>query len=273
MGKHLFDEFRELVRAADQILGYSVAALCLEDSHRQLNNTRYTQPALYVVNILHYLKALNEGVAEPDFVAGHSLGEYCALYAAGAFDFETGLALVKRRGELMSTATGGGMAAVLNLSFERVAAVVESGHGAVEVANINSPVQTVLAGPSDELKAIAPALVRAGATVVPLAVSAAFHSRHMQAAMEEFASFLVGVELADPEIPVISNLHARPYRPGEIKDTLVRQIRSPVRWMESIRFLLALGDVRIREVGAKPTLTKLIEQITSSSTPRSSIAP
>lgn len=261
MGRGIFEEFGELVQLADRVLGYSIATLCLEDKHRQLNDTRYTQPALYVVNILCYLKAMKEGAAKPDFLAGHSLGEYCALFAAGAYDFETGLRLVQRRGELMSHASGGGMAAIQNLPSATVKALLqEHSRGGVEVANLNSPSQTVLAGPVDELRAFAPAVQRAGGLVMELPVNAAFHSRYMQSAMEEFRNVVQSFRLDDPAIPVISNLHARPYRSGEIKENLVGQIRNPVRWVESIWFLLAKA-VRIQEIGAKRTLTRLIEQI------------
>ena len=115
MGKDLFDEFKEYVDAADEILGYSIKELCLEDPNGVLGLTQYTQPALYVVNALTYLKEVKTTGVKPDFVAGHSLGEYDALFAAGVFDFATGLKLVQKRGELMSQAKGGGMAAVLGL--------------------------------------------------------------------------------------------------------------------------------------------------------------
>ena len=118
MGKDLFDEFKEYVDAADEILGYSIKELCLEDPNGVLGLTQYTQPALYVVNALTYLKEVKTTGVKPDFVAGHSLGEYDALFAAGVFDFATGLKLVQKRGELMSQAKGGGMAAVLGLKEE-----------------------------------------------------------------------------------------------------------------------------------------------------------
>jgi trans-AT polyketide synthase/acyltransferase/oxidoreductase domain-containing protein len=265
MGRALFGEFRDLVRIADQVVGYSLEELCLEDKHKQLNNTRYTQPALYVVNVLLYQRMLATGAVAPDLLAGHSLGEYCALFAAGAFDFETGLQLVAHRGELMSRVTGGGMAAVTGVPLATVTSVLErEGHRDIDIANINAPTQTVLAGPSDALTAVGPALERAGAVVVPLPVSAAFHSRYMEPVVDEFAQVIRRFRLRDPVIPVISNLHARPYAPGEIVDNLVGQIRSPVRWMESILYLTSLGDLAIQEIGPKATLTKLLDQITAS---------
>jgi trans-AT polyketide synthase/acyltransferase/oxidoreductase domain-containing protein len=273
MGRNLFGEFGELVRSADQVLGYSVEALCLEDPHKQLNNTRYTQPALYVVNILHYLGSLRDGAAKPDLLAGHSLGEYCALFAAGSFDFETGLRLVQQRGELMSRIPDGGMTAVMQLPLATVKSVLErEARLDIDIANVNAPAQTVLAGPAAALKAVAPAIERAGGVAVPLAVSAAFHSRYMQPAMAEFARVIRAFSLRDPAIPVISNLHARPYAAGEIVDNLVGQIGSPVRWMESVLYLRSRGNVAIREVGPKHTLTKLVEQITAGAQPPAAIA-
>ncbi|MCY1033276.1 ACP S-malonyltransferase [Corallococcus sp. BB11-1] len=270
MGRGLFEEFKDLTRRADEVLGYSIEVLCLEDKERRLNLTQYTQPALYFVNVLHYFKAQKEGASKPDVLLGHSLGEYCALFAADAFDFETGLRLVQHRGALMGQATGGGMAAVVNLPVARVTALLgDRDAGGVEVANFNAPTQVVLAGPSEALKALAPVLEREGATVLPLPVSAAFHSRYMRPAMEAFERFLQDVPLREPSIPVISNLHARPYRPGEIRQNLVRQICSPVRWVESIWYLLSQGEPSILEVGPKKTLTKLVDQSLAAGLPPS----
>ncbi|MBF0103655.1 MAG: acyltransferase domain-containing protein, partial [Desulfobacterales bacterium] len=120
MGESLFDEYKELTAQADEILGYSIKQLCLENLENNLQKTQFTQPALYVVNALSYLKKLDEVGKKPDFVAGHSLGEYNALLAANAFDFETGLKLVQKRGELMSKAIGGGMAAVIGFNRDQI---------------------------------------------------------------------------------------------------------------------------------------------------------
>src|SRR6516162_2607290 len=120
MGSTLFEEFQEVTARADEILGYSIKELCLHDPHQQLGQTQFTQPALYVVNALSYLKKMKDGSKVPTYLAGHSLGEYNALFAAGVFDFETGLRLVKKRGELMSQATGGGMAAVIGFTMAQV---------------------------------------------------------------------------------------------------------------------------------------------------------
>ena len=128
MGENLFDEFQAQIKIADNILGYSVKELCLRDPDHKLNQTQYTQPALYVVNALSYQKKIRDDGGQPDFLAGHSLGEYNALQAAGVISFEDGLKLVKRRGELMSQARNGGMAAILNCSEEQTRRILKDAH-------------------------------------------------------------------------------------------------------------------------------------------------
>lgn len=123
MGKQLFEMYSELTEMADDILDYSIRRLCLEDPYKQLNQTQYTQPALYIVSALTYLDDIQQLGQKPDYVAGHSLGEYTALFAAEVFDFDSGLKLVQKRGELMSKASGGGMAAVVGLNLDKVNAV------------------------------------------------------------------------------------------------------------------------------------------------------
>src|SRR5438552_3607941 len=155
MGGSLFDEITEFTSVESQAnaaLGYSVRELCQEDPENRLNLTEYTQPALYTANALHYYNLSAQGI-RPDAVAGHSLGEYNALLAAGAFDFLTGLRLVQRRGELMAEARNGAMAAVIGLEAERIAPTLrESGLSGIDVANYNAPLQTVISGPADEIR-------------------------------------------------------------------------------------------------------------------------
>jgi trans-AT polyketide synthase/acyltransferase/oxidoreductase domain-containing protein len=262
MGAALFDAFPEEIRVADAVLGYSITELCLEDPRRQLSQTQYTQPALYVVNALGYLKRRRDGGPAPDFLAGHSLGEYNALMAAGVFDFGTGLQLVKKRGELMAQASGGGMAAVLGLDEAAVLAILrDAGLERIDLANLNTPTQVVLAGPKEDVARAQGAFEARGARFVPLNVSAAFHSRAMQDAKDAFAAFLEPYVLRDPRGPVIANATARPYEPGAVKRTLAEQLRSPVRWNESIRYLLGRGATDFEEIGDARILTKMIQQI------------
>lgn len=269
MGQGLFDEVREYVeveREVDAIVGYSMRALCLEDADNRLKETQYTQPALYVANALHYWKAVAEG-ARPDCVAGHSLGEYNALLAAGVFDFLTGLRLVQKRGELMSQARDGGMAAVIGLDADAIAAVLrDNGLDGIDVANFNSPTQTVVSGPVDEIQRAGPLFQAAGARMcMPLPVSAAFHSRYMAPAAREFADFLAPMTFAAPRLPVIANVTAEPYPIEDAteaaKALLVRQITGSVHWVRSVRRLVADGVDTFTEIGPGNVLTRLVQQI------------
>ena len=292
MGGLLFDEveaFAAVESEVDELLGYSVRQLCSEGPAARLNETRFTQPCLYVVNALHHHQALATGW-RPHLLAGHSLGEYNALHAGGAFDFLTGLRLVKKRGELMGQARGGGMAAVLGLAPDRIGAVLQDeGLHELDIANLNSMAQTVVSGPSDAIARAVPCFERAGARmVIPLPVSAAFHSRAMQPVADEFAAFLAGMPIQRPALPVICNVTARPYgaphapdeAPDEapdkalnegaqadagVRDMLVKQMVSPVRWSDSVWYLVGrVGhDADFREIGPGDVLTKLFRQITA----------
>ena len=177
MGGILFEEFKELTAKVDQLLGYSIRELCLEDPKMQLNQTQYTQPALYIVNALSYLKKVAETGKKPDFVAGHSLGEYDALFVSGVFDFETGLRLVAKRGEIMSRATGGGMAAVIGLTEVQVTEILQqNGLEAIDIANFNSPYQIVISGRKEDVDKAKPIFeaARDVKMFAPLKVSGAF---------------------------------------------------------------------------------------------------
>jgi trans-AT polyketide synthase/acyltransferase/oxidoreductase domain-containing protein len=268
MGAQLFDAFPELTAQADDILGYSIEALCLNGPDQQLRDTRYTQPALFVVNALTYLHTLGQDPAVPDYLAGHSLGEYNALYAAGVFDFATGLRLVQKRGELMSQAPSGAMAAILNCDEATVQRTLRQNRlDGIDIANFNAPSQLVLAGLRDDILK-AQALFDSGTVkYIPLNVGAAFHSRYMQSAMEAFGRFLQDFAFAPPKIPVISNVHARPYRPEQLKTNLAEQICRPVRWTESIRYLMGKGEPRFAELGPGNVLTRLIADIQRTATP------
>ena len=265
MGEGLFEAFPELTKVADDILGYSIQALCLEDAGDQLNQTQFTQPALYVVNALTYLQRLKEVGAKPDFVAGHSLGEYNALFAAEVFGFETGLRLVQKRGELMAGATGGGMAAVLGMAIDKVREVLENADvSGVSIANLNSPQQTVLTGSKDGVLALQSIFQEAGAKrYIPLSVSGAFHSPFMEPARKEFESFLNGFEFGKPSIPVISNVEALPYPDENVADLLALQITSPVRWVETVQYLKQKPNPAFEEMGPGKVLQGLIRQISA----------
>ncbi|WP_275040909.1 ACP S-malonyltransferase [Nocardiopsis halotolerans] len=264
MGKGLFERFPDLVAQADECLGYSVEEVCLRDPDGVLARTEYTQPLLYVVNVLHHLDRISRDGVEPGFLAGHSLGEYCALFAAGGFDFVTGLRLVRKRGELMSRAPKGAMAAVVNLDQARTAEILEGlPHQGIDIANINSRRQCVLSGVYEELHSpeVRRAYTEAGASFVPLNVSAAFHSRCMAEVEEEFAEFVAGFEFGELTVPVVSNRTARPYPTTGYTDHLVEQISNPVRWYESISWLVDQGYGDFHEVGPGRVLSKLAASI------------
>jgi trans-AT polyketide synthase/acyltransferase/oxidoreductase domain-containing protein len=258
MGRDQLDRFPDHCATADKILGFSIRELCLDDPDDRLRLTRYAQPALFFVNALASLEKL-EGAPAPAFLAGHSLGEYNALLAAGCFDLETGLRLVRRRGELMGRADGGGMLAVVGLGWDRVTELMtRAGVADVDVANDNGPSQVVLSGSTAGLRAAADAVRADGAgRCVPLNVSAPFHSRYMEAAAAEFAEFLEGFTVADPRVPVVSNVTGQPYEPGAARTLLAEQVRRPVRWWDTMRHLLEHGVEEVEEVGPGRVLTGL----------------
>jgi len=263
MGKDLFPSYPQLTRAASEILGYSVERLCLEDPANELRLTQFTQPALYVVNALGYMKKKREGAADvqADYLAGHSLGEYNALLAAEVFDFESGLRLVQKRGELMGKAFGGAMVAVVGVEPQRVREVLdENGLHEVDLANYNTPTQTVISGRADDIGRAEEILGERRMRCVRLNVSAPFHSRYMQPAQQEFAAFMRQIRFFPLRRPVISNVTARPHEDGTVAQLLVQQITSPVRWSDSVRYLLACGDMQFTEIGSS-ILTNMVNEI------------
>lgn len=262
MGGTLFDAFPDLTEAASEILGYSIRTLCLEDPDGLLDQTRYTQPAIYTVNALAYYQRLREGGVVADAFAGHSLGEFNALLAAQCFDFAQGLRLVRQRAELMSEVGGGGMAAIINLRRNVLVDLLQAEHAdGIDLAIHNAPSQSVIAGPGEELARLEVAVEAAGGMLYPLNTSGAFHSRYMQPIADAFHQYLQGMVLAPPSKPVIANVSARPYRKGEIAQNLVRQLTHPVQWCESIEYLLAQGEATFEELGHGDVLTKLVGKI------------
>lgn len=270
MGKELFKKYPQLVTQADDILGYSITELCLEDPEIKLGETQYTQTALFIVNALSYLEKLQENQRKPDYVAGHSLGEYNALFASGAFDFATGLKLVQKRGELMSLARGGGMAAVIGLKEAEVKKLLMAKQlTGIDVANCNSPYQIVISGLNEDIqkaKSIFSA-VNDVKMVIPLKVSGAFHSRYMENARTQFEQFIDSFTFLPLTIPVISNVYARPYKQACIKQWLLEQFTQSVKWTETIRYLMGKGSMTFEEVGIGKVLTGMIKKIQSEATP------
>ncbi len=262
MGEALFDEFKDIVDNADKILGYSIKELCLDDPRKELSQTQFTQPALYVVNALSYFKKIKETGQKPDFAIGHSLGEFNALLAAECFSFESGLKLVKKRGELMSQASGGGMAAILNSTKEEIEAILaESGLTNIDLANYNTPSQIVISGLKEEIAKAQSFFQKGDMLYYPLNTSGAFHSRFMQPSREKFERYLQRFKLSKLKIPVISNISARPYENGDVIANLSNQITNSVKWSESIQYLMELGEMEFEEIGHGDVLTKLVQKI------------
>ena len=259
----LFDE-------ADSLIGTKLSTLCFYGPEESLRQTTYTQPALYVTSAAA-LRALEEaGAPPPQAVAGHSVGEYAALLAAGAFDFETGMHLVSRRAQEMHRATlshPGAMAAVLGLTGPQVAAACAQaevdGAGAVGAANFNGGGQVVISGsPEGVLKATEIAKTNGARRIVPLPVSGAFHSPLMAPAAEAMTFALADAAIRDPALPVVANLTAEyEARADEIRANLAAQIDHPVRWEESMGRLIADGFDTFVEVGAGTVLAGLMKRI------------
>ncbi|MFJ9978785.1 ACP S-malonyltransferase [Streptomyces cyaneofuscatus] len=271
MGRSLFGRFPDLRSRADDLLGYSIEELCLENPERRLSDTAYAQPAIYVVNALHW-SAAQEDLPPADFFAGHSLGEYSALFAAGAFDFEGGLMLVRRRAELMSQVGGGAMAAVVGVCEQIVEETLKQ-HGAtgVVIANYNAPEQIVLSGSHEDLARMKPVFegMEGVRGFIPVRVSGPFHSPAMAPAAERFRSLLASVDLGELRTPVISNVTARPFGPDarEVRDLLAEQIAKPVRWSDCIRYLRDAGVSVFTELGESKVLTSLIDRIATAQEP------
>ncbi len=267
MGKELFGAYPDHTKNASEILGYSIEELCLDDPNNELKLTQFTQPALYVVNALGYLKKRDEEDNTIDFFIGHSLGEYNALLAAEAFDFETGLKLVQKRGVLMGKASGGGMAAVLGVKADDIKTIlVDNGLTDIDLANYNTPTQTVISGTTESIKDSLKIFRENKMRCIPLNVSAAFHSRYMRDAQKEFAEFLKQFKFSGLTTPVIANATARPYKDEKLVTTLSDQIASSVLWTESIRYLMGRGEMEFVEIG-RAVLTKMVTEITKTETP------
>ncbi|MEJ8307079.1 ACP S-malonyltransferase [Saccharibacillus sacchari] len=262
MGNGLFEKFPEITRSANRILGYSIEKLCLHDEENNLGKTQYTQPALYTVNALSYLDEIEKTGRKPDYLAGHSLGEYNALFAARAINFETGLELVKYRGELMSHSVNGAMIAILGMSGEEVEAFIKQSRlFSLEISNYNAPSQIVVGGSQNEIQEAILLLEKKMVTVIPLKVSGAFHTSFMNNAREKFEKFISRIKFNELRIPVISNVTSRPHVTHEIQQKMIEQITSSVRWTESIQYLIQQGEVDFQEIGPGRVLAGLVSKI------------
>jgi len=269
MGQDLVAAFPEAARCfeqADDVLGFPLSRLCFEGPIEELTQTRNAQPAILVHGVAVQRVLAANGVAAPDAVAGHSLGEFSAACAAGVMSLADAVRIVRRRGELMWEAgqqVPGTMAAVMGLDVgecERICAEVSaSGVGVVVVANRNSPAQVVLSGDVAAVEAVAEPLKAAGARrVVGLPVSGAFHSPLLEAAGVAFGGFLSGVPLRAADPPLVANVTGLPITAAEdLRASFVGQLTAPVRWHESVERMVADGVRRFVEVGPGTVLTNL----------------
>jgi [acyl-carrier-protein] S-malonyltransferase len=270
MGQSLYDAFacaRAIFEEADRTLGFSISRLCFEGPEEALKLTENTQPALLAVSVAALAVLRGKGFS-PDYVAGHSLGEYSALVAAGSVDFADALRLVRQRGRYMQDAVApgvGAMAALLKLPEGKLEAVLaEAAQGeVVSAANLNSPEQVVIAGHAGAVERAIELAKAAGARrAVRLPVSAPFHCSLMKPAQERLAVDLNQTAFADLACPLINNWQAREIRAGAAaRQGLIEQVSSPVLWTDSIRYLVAQGVTRFIEVGAGGVLTGLLRAI------------
>ncbi len=247
---------REKFQQAEDILGWSVIATCQSEAEK-INQTLYTQPCLYVVEAI-LVDILKDKGQQPEVVAGHSLGEYVALYAAGVFDFATGLSLVKLRSQLMEQAQGGKMVALLGGDrVEIEAAIAEESD--VVLANDNCPGQLVISGTPAGVDAVVSKIKVKKA--MPLKVSGAFHSPLMQTAATEFAQALQAVPFTDAQVPLLSNVDPTPAQAAEVlKERITQQMTGSVRWLEISQQFPQLEVSRVVEVGPGKVLTGLIKR-------------
>ena len=273
MGKDLYENFdaaKNVFDTADKTLEKSITKICFEGPEEDLKLTINTQPSIVTMSIAAMEALKSQLNIEPSFVAGHSLGEYCAMYAAGVMDLETTLKLIQKRADLMGATKGGSMAAVLNASVEQLKAGLEEGSkvGYVDVANYNSPAQVVITGADDAVKAASDYLLANGVRrVVPLAVSGAFHSKFMENAGKEFATFVADFNLNDAKIPVITNVDAEiTTSADDFKSKMPRQISSSVHWTQTIQKMVEEGVDTFIEIGPGKVLAGLNKKIASEAT-------
>jgi len=275
MGRDICEAFPQtqaLYEQADGLLGFPLSRLCLQGPIKELNDTANTQPAIYTTTLaLWEVLRSRLSTAKPRvaFVAGHSLGEFSALTVAGALDFPDGLRLVRERGQAMrdaGTLAPGGMAAIIGLSNQAVAdivAEVNAGGEGLWIANYNSPGQVVIAGEDAALDgAIALATDKGAKRALRLAVSTACHTPLMRVASNRLGAALEATTFHPPWVPVVSNATASPLSdPSEIKAALLRQLSSPVRWVESVEFMADHGVTTTLEVGPRQVVSGLVRRI------------
>ena len=269
MGKSLYEtsaKAKEIFDKADEVLGRSISKMCFEGPEEDLKQTINTQPAILVTSIAA-LEALREKTGvKPDFVAGHSLGEYGAYYAADVVDFATAMKLIDKRAREMhdaATKTKGAMTAVIGMSKDSILDVIGKVDGMVSVANYNSPAQIVITGEAEAVAKANEALKEAGAKrVIPLPVSGGFHSMLMEEASVKFSEILNDCEIKDAKIPVFTNVDAEPTTSAiRFKAKMTAQIYSSVMWTQTVEKMAADGVDTVVEIGPGKVLAGLVKKI------------
>ena len=269
MGKSLFensDEAKQIFETANNVLGKSISDICFEGPEETLQQTINTQPAILTTSLAAFEALKSKLNLSIDYTAGHSLGEYAAMYAAGVFSLEDILKLIAKRAELMNkaaTSTKGTMAAVLGLNKDKIEEALASVSGIVSVANFNSPEQIVITGEVEAVTNAMEKLKEAGAKrVIPLSVSGAFHSKLMKEAGEEFKNFVAEFTANDANISVITNVDAEiTTNADDFKNKMPEQIYSSVYWTQTIEKMISLGVDTFVEVGPGKVLAGLNKKI------------
>ena len=270
MGKDLAEKFpvaRQVFEEADDALGFAISRLCFEGPAEDLQLTENTQPAILTVSVAAFRAMQETGMAAPGFVAGHSLGEYSALVAAGALSLADAVRTVRARGRYMQEAVPvgtGAMAAVIGGELDAIERICAEARGdqVCSIANFNSPNQSVIAGNTEAVDRAVEMLSGVARKVVKLKVSAPFHCALMKPAQDRLAADLATLSFNEPAIPVVTNVHAHATTaPDELRDALVRQVSAPVRWVESMQLLIAGGVDTFVEAGPGKVLSGLMRQI------------
>lgn len=270
MGKDLYDnslKAREMMERANEILGFRITDIMFSGSDEDLRATKVTQPAIFLHSVC--LALCSDDLPAPDMVGGHSLGEFSALVACGAVDFESALRLVAVRASEMQKcceANPGGMAAIIGLPNDKVEEICAGTSGIVIPANYNCNGQVVISGEKQAVEAACEAMKAAGAKrALPLSVSGAFHSPLMEAARVELGKAIEKTEVRTPSCPIYQNVTAKPETdPARIKDNLLQQLTSPVKWTQTVENMLADGATIFRELGPGNVLQGLIKRIAAS---------
>lgn len=268
MGQELYQQessVQQTFAEASEMLGYDMTELCFTENDR-LNQTEYTQPAILTVSVAFW-RLLKEKGLQADALAGLSLGEYSALVASGALDFQTAVALVQKRGKFMANAAPQGvgkMVAVMNTPAETIEAICKEASqvGIVSPANYNTPQQIVIGGEVAAVDQAVQLLQAAGAKrMIPLNVSGPFHTKLLEPASKQLAQELAKIEIKDLQVPVISNTTAKPMKQEQVKELLEKQVKSPVRFYESIEQLKQMGIEQMIEIGPGKVLTGFLKKI------------